>query len=199
MRRSTHPCSTYPGLAALGICLTLSACSGPAPASEGRSSGAPSVAAQDATPDQITTVVLVRHAEKEEGDDPALTSEGRQRAAQLSHVLSEGAVDAIYASQFRRTQETAEVIASTVGLEVEVVDARDTEGLANRLRTEHAGETVLVVSHSNIVPEVIRALGAGAVEIPEEEYDDLFVVLLNGTTGGASTVHLNYGTDSGGG
>jgi broad specificity phosphatase PhoE len=163
-----------------------------------QSSEAPSVDARDAAPDQVTTVVLVRHAEKEDGDDPALTSEGRERATQLAHVLSEGGVDAIYASQFRRTQETAEAVASTVGLEVVVVDARDIEGLATRLRTEHAGETVLVVSHSNIVPEVIRALGADAEEIPEEEYDDLFVVLLNAATGDASAVHLNYGGASGG-
>jgi broad specificity phosphatase PhoE len=139
----------------------------------------------------------VRHAEKEEGDDPGLTLVGRERATRLAHVLSEGGVDAIYASQFRRTQETAEPVASSVGLEVEIVDARDIEGLANRLRSDHTGETVLVVSHSNIIPEVIRALGADAGDIPEEEYDDLFVVLLSGATGDASAVHLNYGAASG--
>ena len=141
--------------------------------------------------------MLVRHAEKEEGgDDPALTSTGRERGARLAHVLSEGGLDAVYASQYRRTQETAEIVASEIGIEVDIVDARDVEGLAARIREGHAGQMVLVVGHSNTIPAVVRALGAEAEDIPEDEYDDLFVVFLDGE--GASAVHLNYGAMSGG-
>lgn len=190
MRRSTHAHSRLWRLAALGLSLVLPACSRSAPAAE-----APVLAGSSAAA-EVTTVVLVRHAEKEEGDDPGLTAAGRARAADLAHVLSEGGVDAVYASQFRRTQETAGLVATSADLEVQVVDARDVDGLATRLRTEHPGQTVLVVSHSNIIPEVIRALGADATEIPEEEYDDLFVVLVDGA-GSASAVHLNYGSASG--
>lgn len=196
MRRSTHAHSRLWNLAVWGLSLVLSACSGSAPASEAPASEAPVLAGPSAAA-KVTTVVLVRHAEKEEGDDPGLTAAGRVRAAHLAHVLSEGGVDAVYASQFRRTQETAGPVASSAGLEVQVVDARDVDGLATRLRTKHPGQTVLVVSHSNIIPEVIRALGADATEIPEEEYDDLFVVLVDGA-GSASAVHLNYGSASGG-
>lgn len=198
MRRSIHIRARYRTLSALGICLSLSACSGPAPASEAESDQARSVPAHEMSHAPLTTVVLVRHAEKEEGDDPGLTPGGRDRAAALAHVLSEGRVDAIYASQFRRTQETAEVVAAAVGLGVEIVDARDIEGLAHRLRSDHAGQTVLVVSHSNIIPEVILALGGDAGGIPEEEYDDLFVVLLDDAGSAASVLHLNYGAASGG-
>ena len=181
--------------AALGLGLSALACGGSAPDTE----AAPQIDSQSEarTVPAPTMVVLVRHAEKEAvGDDPILTATGRERAERLAHVLAEGGLDAVYASQFRRTQETAEIVASAIGIDVSIVDARDVEGLATRIQAEHAGQTVLVVGHSNTVPAVVRALGAEASEIPEDEYDDLFVVFVDGE--GARAVHLNYGALSGG-
>jgi phosphohistidine phosphatase SixA len=191
-RRARAPLGAF---AALGLALSALACGGSAPEAD----AAPQT---DSRPEASTVaaptlVVLVRHAEKEAaGDDPILTEKGRERANRLAHVLSEGGLDAVYASQFRRTQETAEIVASAIGIDVGIVDARDVEGLAAQIRGEHAGQTVLVVGHSNTVPAVVRALGAEAPEIPEDEYDDLFVVFVEGE--GARAVHLNYGALSGG-
>jgi phosphohistidine phosphatase SixA len=182
-------------LAALALGLSPLACGEAAPAAD----PAPQIDSRSEVQEASapTIVVLVRHAEKEEvGDDPVLTSTGRERGARLAHVLSEGGLDAVYASQYRRTQETAEIVASAVGIEVTIVDARDVEGLAARLREEHAGQRVLVVGHSNTVPAVVRALGAEAADIPEDEYDDLFVVYVHGEV--ARAVQLNYGAMSGG-
>jgi len=137
-------------------------------------------------------VVLVRHAEKEAGDDPALTPDGAARARTLVHVLSGRRLEAVYVSEFRRTRDTGAPAADAAGLTPIVVEARDVEGLARAIRAGAAG-TTLVVGHSNTVPALISALGAPPVpEIPESAYDDLFVVTLS-PQGGADVVHLKYG------
>ena len=61
-----------------------------------------------------TTVIFVRHADRVAGQDenPGLSLAGQQRAEELARVLADvdvvAGVDAIFATQYRRTQETAE-------------------------------------------------------------------------------------------
>ena len=137
-------------------------------------------------------VVLVRHAEKEDGDDPDLTSQGRARAETLAHVLGEWPVEAIFVTQFLRTQATAVPLAERFGLEAEIVDAGDVAGTAERLKME-GHEAAVVVGHSNSTPDMARALGVQTVpEIPEYQYDDLFVVRLT-SDGEAHLLHMKYG------
>ncbi len=157
-----------------------------------------------------TTVILARHAEKElEGDgstgtvlpseDPPLSEAGLRRALALAHVLGEAGVDAIYATQYLRTRSTAQPLADLLRLDViEATTGRDeyAEEMAELIRAEHAGEVVLVVGHSNTVPALIQALGAGAApQIDEDEYDDLYVVTLYGD-GSASLLALRYGVQT---
>jgi broad specificity phosphatase PhoE len=64
--------------------------------------------------------------------------------------------------------------------------------MAGLIRERHAGETVLVVSHSNTVPAIINALGGGPLEdLNQDEYDDLFVVTLTGEV--TTVTRLKYG------
>lgn len=147
--------------------------------------------AQDAA--EETVVVLVRHAEKEAGEDPALDEAGRTRAHALAHALSKWPGGTIYVSQFRRTRETAAPLTEAWGVEPVVVDARDVAGLAARIR-EGGAARVVVVGHSNTVPALVGALGADAPDqIAEEVYDDLFVVTLS-AGGGARLIRLKYGS-----
>ena len=140
-----------------------------------------------------TVVILVRHAEKVAGEDPALDEAGLARARALAHALSEWPGEAIYVSQFRRTRETAGPLADAWGVEPEVIDARDVGGLATRIR-EGAASRVVVIGHSNTVPALVGALGATEPDqIADEVYDDLFVVTLARDGGPARSVHLKYG------
>jgi broad specificity phosphatase PhoE len=151
-----------------------------------------------------TTVILVRHAEKATGsDDPPLTERGLARARELARALSDVELEALYASQYVRTQQTLGPIGSARGLEVKVVpvEGRDLGDYARlfvrRLLQQHSGETVLVAGHSNTVPLLIDALGVSAPpRIGEGDYDDLFVVTVQQ---GAPSVllHLHYGAPSG--
>ena len=151
-----------------------------------------SCAPSEAPPTDERVVILARHAEKEEGEDPGLSEAGARRAETLAHVLSEWPVDAIYTSQFRRTRDTAAPLASVTGVPAEVVDARDMPALLQRIR-EGDARAVVVIGHSNTVPAIARELGAPDVrDIPEEGYDDLLVVTLR-ADGSADLLHLKYG------
>ena len=129
-------------------------------------------------------VFLVRHAERADtaggaapmmAADPSLSDAGRQRAESLAAVLKDAGITAIYTTEFKRTQETAAPLAKTLGLTVTTVPGKDTNGLADKLKAATAN--VLVVGHSNTVPEVLKALGISTtVKIDDGEYDNLFVV-----------------------
>jgi broad specificity phosphatase PhoE len=140
-------------------------------------------------------VILVRHAEKADaGDDPPLTQEGRERALALAHVLGEVEIAAIYATPYARTRETARALAELRGIPVTTVPA-DNYGqrMAAMIRSQHMGETVVLVSHSNTVPALIEELGAGPGPlIDEDEYDDLYVVTID-ALGNAVLLNLRYG------
>jgi len=163
-------------------------------------------AAQDRAT-QITTVMLVRHAEKAAaGDpefagasaaDPPLTAVGRARAEALAQTLAEAGVTALYASQFQRTRLTVRPLADALGLEVQQFPAADVAGLAELVIREHVGGVVVIAGHSNTVPALVEALGAGAVAPIEEswEYDNLYVVSIDGD-GGARVVTLKFGAPS---
>ncbi|MGD8815691.1 MAG: phosphoglycerate mutase family protein [Acidobacteriota bacterium] len=154
-----------------------------------------------------TTVFLVRHAERaapgdpefdpSDPSDPPLNAAGRARAQELARVLEEAGVTAVYASQFKRTQQTVEPLAQRAGVPVTVHDARDSAGLAALIARGDAGGVVVVAGHSNTVPELIEALGAPPVAPIEDawEYDNLFVV-TRGDAGEATVQTLKYGAES---
>jgi broad specificity phosphatase PhoE len=131
-----------------------------------------------------TTVFLVRHAERADtaggaapmmAADPSLSDAGRQRAESLATMLRDAGITAIYATEFKRTQETAAPLAKALGLTVTTVSAKDTNALVEKLKA--ATTDVLVVGHSNTVPDVVKALGISTpVTIDDREYDNLFVV-----------------------
>lgn len=146
---------------------------------------------------QTTTVIIVRHAEQDydsDERDPILSAAGEARAEELVRVLSEVEIHAIYSTPLHRTRDTAKPVAQRLGLEVTETPVQRPFGeyMADLIRERHAGETVLVVSHSNTVPAIINALGGGPLEdLNLDEYDDLFVVSLSG--GQTTVTRLKYG------
>ena len=128
--------------------------------------------------------------------DPELSEAGKARAQTLAHVLGEINVTTIYATPFLRTQHTAQPLADLLGIEVTTAPGSRShvQQLAETLKNDHQGEVVVVVGHSNTIPPIVNALGAGPFEnLTEQEYDDLFVVILT-ADGRATTLRLRYGT-----
>lgn len=142
------------------------------------------LAAVPSLADPITTVILVRHAEKASQDeDPPLSDAGSARARELARVLAVTPIDAIYTTQYARTRQTAAPLAEASGIEARTFPAAKgyAAAMAAHIRSRHEGETVVVVGHSNSTPDVARALGATNVpKIEESQFDYLFVVTLAG-------------------
>jgi broad specificity phosphatase PhoE len=122
-----------------------------------------------------TTVLLVRHAERQDGTD-AISPSGTARAQELTHVLEKSGISAIYTSEAARTQQTAEPIANLLGITPVAMAASDVANLVNTIRSNHNGQKVLVVGHSNTVPQIIVDFGGPLVTIGSNEYDNLYVL-----------------------
>ena len=122
----------------------------------------------------------MRHAEKAQDNpaDPSLSEAGRRRALALATRLREEPLTAVYATQWLRTRQTAAPAADARGLPVRTYDAGEPAGeLAARLRRDHRAGAVLVVGHSNTVPDLVAALCRCEVApIDESVYGDLFLV-----------------------
>ena len=142
----------------------------------------------------VTTVILVRHAEKvDTSSNSDLSAAGYARAKTLASLLRDVPIAAIYTTPFTRTRKTVEAIATAKGLTmVEIAAGKDLAATtAERIR-QNAGKTVLVVGHSNTIPDTLRALGvADAPAIDDSEFDRLFIcTLIDGKP--VSTVQLRY-------
>ena len=117
--------------------------------------------------DRTTVIYLSRHAEKAGGDDPELLPEGRARADRLATRIGKN-LDAVYATGYRRTQQTAAPAARAAGVRVRKYNAgKAASRMTERWRKRHRGDTILVVGHSNTVPDLLNAL------VGEQRYTDL--------------------------
>ena len=142
-----------------------------------------------------TTVIVVRHAEKNiepDNPNPDLTAAGNARSQELARVLANSGVTAIFATQYGRTQQTVQPLATALHLPIAQVDAKNTVELIRQI-DKHRGETILVSGHSNTVPGIIEALGGGRIpEIPDGEHDNLYVLSIY-RYGKAKVLRLRYG------
>ncbi|MEO9969059.1 MAG: histidine phosphatase family protein [Hyphomonadaceae bacterium] len=135
-----------------------------------------------ATDQDPAVVYLVRHAEKQLGNDPGLTADGQARAEDLVEALADARIDVIYSTDFQRTRDTAAPIALRRNLPIIFYDAGDLEGFAAKLRSD--GRSALVVGHSNTTPGLVAALGgdAGLPITEATEYDRLYRLVLGAET-----------------
>jgi broad specificity phosphatase PhoE len=154
----------------------------------------------------IKTVFLVRHAERadEPRQDPPLTEKGVARSEALARLLSTADIKAIYTSQFARTKLTAEPLAKQLGITATAISLKTSPSNPRAIAEESTKEviakimsqsdgSVLVVGHSNSIPDVIKMLGGNVVPtIDEKKFDDLFIVTVY-DTGRAKVTHLKYG------
>jgi 2,3-bisphosphoglycerate-dependent phosphoglycerate mutase len=156
---------------------------------------------------KVTTVFLIRHAEKADAppQDPPLSESGKARSQELARMLGGAGIKAIYTSQYLRTKQTIEPLASQLGLTPTAITLKVKQSnprevseqsiaeIVNKIY-ERSGDAVLIVGHSNTIPEVIKMLGGDIVPtIAEKKFDDLFVVTVYGK-GKAKVVQMKYGS-----
>ena len=143
-----------------------------------------------------TTVLLVRHADRVSGQD-ALNPDGAARAQELVHVAEKAGVAAIITSDANRAVLTAQPLATSAGLTPVVIPANDIQSFVDEIRSRR-GTTLLVVGHSNTVPQIIAELGGPALpNIDDLEFDNVFVLTLcRCSWRGPKLVNLQYGVTS---
>ena len=144
----------------------------------------------------VTTVILVRHAEKKvepQNPDPDLAPEGLERAQEIARVFGGTGINAIYATQYKRTQQTVKPLADRTSVSVTLLDSKQTDELVKRIQTTLRGQTIFVAGHNTTVPAIASALsGETLPPIPESEYDNLYVVTVY-RFGKAKVLKLKYG------
>jgi len=144
----------------------------------------------------VTTVILIRHAEKiidPNNADPDLSPAGQARAQELVRMFGDAGINAIYATQYKRTQQTVKPLADKLGLPVGQVNSKNTAELVTQIRSQHGGQVVFIAGHNSTVPEIVSALGGPQYPvIPESEYDNLYIVTVY-RIGKAKVVKMKYG------
>lgn len=123
-------------------------------------------------------VYLVRHAERaDQTADSPLSAEGEARAALLARVLKDAGITHVFTTDLKRTVQTAAPAAAAFRLTPRPLPAGDVDALVSALRALGPKDRALVVGHSNTLPVILFALGAGTLTIADAEYDNLFVVV----------------------
>lgn len=131
------------------------------------------------------TIVLVRHAEKaastemDKTGDVDLSAEGRERAERLAKAVKKYKPHEIFATEYKRTRQTAEPIAKLRGKEIQTYDPQTQAELIPKIiasKTDH----YLIVGHSNNIPAFANLLMKKEVfkQLPDTEYGVFWVIQI---------------------
>jgi broad specificity phosphatase PhoE len=135
-----------------------------------------------------SAIYLVRHGEKAPGPDPELTAQGQARARNIAAILHRAGITAIFSTKTLRAQQTAAPLAQQTGLTIQLYDPLAPLALVEQVRSLTGA--VVVIGHSNTLPELVRLFGgAPGTEIGDDEFDRLYQ-LLPGANGQIRTILL---------
>jgi broad specificity phosphatase PhoE len=134
---------------------------------------------------QNKTIVLVRHAEKagemamDRTGDPDLSTEGQARALRLLQIVKKYKPHEIFATTYKRTQQTAAPIAAYRHKQVQTYDTREQAKLVDQILTSKT-EHYLIIGHGNSIPELANLLMKKDVfkQVPDTEYGVVWVVKI---------------------
>ncbi|MCW4460138.1 histidine phosphatase family protein [Sphingomonas sp. BT-65] len=121
-------------------------------------------------------IYVTRHYDTPAGQpDPDLLPQGKARAEKLAAWFYGRTLKAIYVSDFKRTRQTAAPLAAMLDVAVETYDPKDTPAIVARARA--ARGPVLIVGHSNTVPDIVAQLGGKRPgELKHEDFGDLWTI-----------------------
>lgn len=146
------------------------------------------------------TFYIVRHAEKAVQDanmssDVPLSEAGKARAEALKQFLADKNIGYVYSTKTIRTQTTAAPAAFQAGVTVQTYGPRPDSAFINLLNTKD--KNTLIVGHSNTIDDVVNMLCGKTLvseDLPETEYDNLFIVEKQGNI--YSFSKIKYGRQS---
>lgn len=139
------------------------------------------------------TIFLVRHAEKMSGQNPELTTEGKERAQRLAAMLKEVELEAIFSTNYKRTQATAAPTAANHQLDIIDYNPRELEDFSSMLLHDYGGKNILVVGHSNTTPKLCGLLENNPIydAFDETDYGNLVIITVT-DNGNRKAVFLRF-------
>jgi broad specificity phosphatase PhoE len=150
--------------------------------------------------EELTTFILLRHAEKETGqnamttgNDQKLSEEGKKRAERITELFSQTSIAAIYSTSYERTRSTVTPLAISKSLEVMYYEPNKVEAI-DKMWNEHQGKIIIVCGHSNTIPKIANYLtGTNSYkDFSDSDYGNILVITLTQKGKPASVTWLRY-------
>jgi 2,3-bisphosphoglycerate-dependent phosphoglycerate mutase len=139
----------------------------------------------------LTKIYVLRHADKMAGGVDDLNPLGIIRANDLKRYLTPTKVNALFSTDFVRTKKTVKPMATPL-MPIKIYS--DIPALITQIRTTLSGKRMVVVGHSNTVPQIITQCGCVSpfpvAGIPESQFDNLLLILVKWTPAGVPTCEL---------
>ena len=131
---------------------------------------------------ETTTIYLIRHAEKADASpDTDLSEAGKVRAKKWESYFSDKNITAIYSTPYKRTNATAEPLATANKLMINTYNPSEMDLMS--VAGKNTSKSVLIVGHSNTIPKYINTLlrENKYADIDESEFSYLHIVTIKGS------------------
>lgn len=131
-----------------------------------------------------TTYYLIRHAEKERTDvknlNPDLNEIGFQRAQKWKNIFQFIDFQLIYSTNFLRTIKTVAPISASKNIEIAIYNPTKID--FEQFKKETLGKNVLIVGHSNTIPQFVNTLihQEKYREMADEQFSYLYIITIKG-------------------
>ena len=117
--------------------------------------------------------------EMDKTGDVELSAEGRERAERLAKAVKKYRPREIFATDYKRTKQTAEPIAKLRGKEIQTYDPAKQADLVAKILASTT-ERYLIVGHSNTIPALANLLMKKEVfkQLADTEYGVFWVIRI---------------------
>jgi len=154
--------------------------------------------------EKVTTIIVVRHAEKKKGENPSLSEKGKVRALALKEALKASDISAIYCPNLKRNKQTAQPLADFFHIDLTLISEdlytqpkKMAEHVAYDILTKHAGKTILYVGNTtkhieyqgSNLNEMYWRLGGEGMNLTR--YQDMYIFIVRPHS--TQMIHTFYG------
>ena len=139
----------------------------------------------------ITQYYFIRHAEKADSSkNPDLSEKGLERAQEWKALFSEINFDAVYSTDFNRTLQTIQPIVAGNNQLLKIYNPKMID--VELFKKETQGKTILIVGHSNTVPNMVNQIikENKYVDIAENQFGNLYIITLFENQTQSQLLHL---------
>ena len=140
---------------------------------------------------KTTQYYFIRHAEKADSSkNPNLSEKGLERAQEWKALFSEINFDAVYSTDFNRTLQTIQPIVAGNNQLLKIYNPKMID--VELFKKETHGKTILIVGHSNTVPNMVNQIikENKYVDIAENQFGNLYIITLFENQTQSQLLHL---------